>query len=400
MITIPSGVIPVQDQSTRDILYGARSTSFRYELLEHDPATGVDSVIGFLDGVSDDDASIRWTSGTEVKKEASLSVVDLAAAASGLIRFAEVNSVTVRIRPVMVIEGLPEIPLGVYVVSLAPELWAGTGRAFSLELLEKTTVLEQDAVDETFTATTGASVLSIVQEVVESAGEALPIDGADVRELSSPLVWEAGTSKLRIVNDLLAAISYNSLWMDGLGTLRATPYVAPGSRSVRYSVLNDESGNRLQRELVDGPESIYLPEWTRDRDSYGVPNKVVAVAAGSGDAPPLAGIAENTDPSSPYSIPSRGRTIVRTLTGVDVPDLASDALTIAFLEGVAQRSLTAASAVQASVSVKCLPIPVELLDAVIFASAPAGINARHTVRSVSMPLRFDAVMALELQEVL
>src|SRR5690606_30012693 len=132
--------------------------------------------------------------------------------------------------------------------------------------------------------------------------------------LTSPMVWEAGTSKLRIVNDLLAAIDYNSLWVDGQGNFRATPYVRPAARSITYSILNDESGAALVRELADGQESIYLDEWSRDRDVYGVPNKVVAVATGTGDEEPLVGVATNEDPASPFSEPSRGRWIVHVLS--------------------------------------------------------------------------------------
>jgi hypothetical protein len=402
MITLPAGVIPIRDLTTREILYGARNTTIRYELLEHDTSSGVDSLIGYLDGVTPD-ASVRWSAAASVKKSGTLSVLDLPAAAAGLTRIADVDIVTTRIRPVLVVEGLPEIPLGLYVVTASPERWSGTGRAFTIEMHDKSTVLDQDAIETTFTAATGLPVLGIVQDVIESAGELIAVDGSETRELTSPIVWTAGTTKLAIVNDLLNAIAYNSLWVDGVGAYRTTPYVRPAQRSTKYSVLNDEAGQRLMRELADGDEAIYLPEWSRDRDVFGVPNKVVAVAQGTADDPPLSGVATNEDPDSSFSQPSRGRWIVRVLTGVEVPDYSGepdpDAATEAFLEVKAQQSLIASSAVQASVSVRCLPLPVELLDAIRFASTPAGIDARHTIQAAELQSRFDGVMSLELQEV-
>jgi hypothetical protein len=402
MTTLPSGVAPIRDLTTREILYGARTTTIRYELLEHDPTTAVDSLIGYLDGVTPD-ASVTWSAAATVKKSCTLSVLDLAVAAAGLIRIADVDIVTTRIRPVFVVEGLPEMPLGVYVVTASPEKWSGTGRAFSIELHDKSTVLEQDAVDATFTAAAGTPVLAIVADVVESAGERITVDGSEDRTLAAPLVWDAGTSKLAIVNDLLGSISYNALWVDGPGAFRTTPYVRPADRSIRYSVLNDAEGDRLVRELTDGDESIYSPDWSRDRDVYGVPNKVVAVATGTAEEAPLSGTATNEDADSPFSYPSRGRWIVRILTGVEVPDYSAEvdptAATEAFLEAKARQSLIAASAVQAAVSLTCLPIPVELLEAIMFASSPASINARHTIQSAGLQLRFDGVMSLELQEV-
>jgi hypothetical protein len=398
MTVLPAGALPVRDLTTREVLYGARSTSYRYELLQHNVTTGVDSLLGFLDGVRDE-GSMRWSSSSSVKKSCSLSVVDLVQAGPGLTRVSDVNLVTTRIRPVLVIEGLPEIPLGVYVVTAAPEEWAATGRTYSIELHDKSTVLEQDAVDVSYSVGTSTAVLQLVKTVIESAGELIDVDASDTRTLTSPLVWEAGTSKLRIVNDLLDALNYNSLFVDGVGNFRATAYVPPADRSIRYSMLNDDSGVSLVRELSDGDASIYLPEWKRDRDTYKVPNRVTAVAAGDGDAAPLSGTVTNEDPASPFSFPSRGRWITRVIDGVDVPDL-SEVATVTFLEDKARQTLVAASAVQAAVNVKCLPIPLELLDVLVFASTPAGINARHVVRGVSLGLSFAGVMDLELQEVI
>jgi hypothetical protein len=402
VIPVPSGAIPVRDATTREVLYGARSTSFRFELLAHNPATGVESFAGLLDGVQLD-GSLSWVSGAGVKKSGALSVVDLLEAGPGLTRIADVDLLRTRIRPVMVVEGLPEFPLGAYLVTAAPESWSGTGRTFALELHDKCTVLDQDAVEVSFTASATVPVLTVLSGLVESAGERITVDGQDVRTLTAPLVWEAGTSKLRIVNDLLAALNFNSLTIDALGNFQATPYVRPADRSIRYTMLNNVEGDALVRELSDGAESIYSPEWARDRDAYGVPNKVIAVAVGSGGEAPLSGTVSNTDASSPFSIVARGRTIVRVVSGVDVPDFTGSpdpaAATVAFLTARASEVLISSSSVQAGVSVKCLPIPVDLLEAVVFAHAPAGIDARHTVRRVSLALSFAGLMQLDLVEV-
>ena len=408
-MSLPAGVVPIRDLTTREILYGARTTTHRYELLEHSPATGVDSLIGFLDGVKPG-GSLSWSTGLAVRKSGELRVLDLATAKRGMVRIADVNLVTTRIHPVLTIEGLPEIPLGMYVLTGSPELWSATGRTYDLRLHDKSTVLNQDAVEESFTAGIDDPILSIVQAMVESAGEQIDVDGSDVRTLRASMIWPARTAKLTIVNDLLDALNYNNLWVDGLGAFRATPYVRPADRSIRYSVLNGDDGEALLRELTSGAESIYSPDWTRGRDTYKVPNKVTAVQAGTGDTEPLTGTATNENPDSEFSYQKRGRWIVPSSDGedsldaVEVPDFSGEAdpaaATIAFLEAKALQSLIARSAVQAAVSVKCLPIPVELLDAVRFESTPAGIDARHTVRSVELLLSFDGLMSLELQEVI
>lgn len=391
-------IVPVRDLTTREILYGSRDTSFRYELLTHDTVTGLDSLLGVLDGVTED-AGVEWSASARVKKKADIPVRDLAVAQPGMLRYADIDPVTVRIRPVMVIDGLPEIPLGLYVTTGAPDEWDGTGRTIPLSLLDKSTVLDQDCVEETFTAGTSATVLEIVKQLVESAGETINPNMSDTRTLANPRVWDAGTPKLTIINDLLNVLQYQALWVDGSGNFQATPYTRPADRPIRYAMLNDDDGAALVRELSDGEQSIYLPEWSRERNLFGVPNKVVAVAQGTGDDEPLSGSATNEDPESPFSYQSRGRWIVHVLDGVDVPDLANDTAVVAYLNEKANQTLVAMSSVQAGVSVDCLPIPVELLEAVRFASTPAGINARHTVQKVQLELKPDGLMSLELLEV-
>lgn len=407
MIPVPAGVLPVVDSSTRAVLYGSRQTSFRYELLSHDPSTGVDSLAGFLDGVDPTSGRLKWESGASVKKSGTLSVTDVSVAKDGSTAIAGVNLLTARIRPVRVIEGLPETPLGVYLLSASPEQWSGTGRTYDVVMHDKSTVLEQDAIEESFTAGTGEPVLQIVADLIASAGETISFDGSDTTTLSSPATWEAGTSKLKIVNELLTrSLGYFALRVDGLGNFRATPYVEPADRSTRYSILNGEDGQPLQRELRDGDESIYSPEWTRDRVNYKVPNKVIAISSGTGGGPALRGVATNENPDSPYSYQARGNRWITPESGplvVDLPDFSAEgdptAAAEAFLQAAARRSLIAQSSVQASVEVECLPVPIELLDAMIFANAPAGVDARHTVRAVTIPLTFDGLMSLQLQEV-
>jgi hypothetical protein len=392
MSTPADVIVPVPVLSQRDILYGSRTTRYRFEVLTHNTATGIDTLAGFLDGVGP--ASVSWSANTAVKGSGSIEVADLAEPQPGTLAAHDINLVTARIRPVLLIEGLPEVPLSVYVITAAPEVWADTGRLFRLELHDKATVLDQDHLDGSFTASATVPVLTTVAQVIASAGETIAVDTADTRTLVSPMVWDAGTSKLQVVNDLLDALTYNSLWVDGQGNFRATPYVRPVDRPISYEVLTG-----ITRDLIDGPTSIYRPDWTRDLDSYGVPNKVVAVESGTGDAPPLVGTVTNEDPTSPYSYQARGRWITTTLTGVDVPD-GTDPQRTASLVARARQTLIAASAPQAAVQVEHLPLPLRTGDVVRFASTPAGIDGRHIVTTLALDCTPTGLMKSGLQQVL
>jgi hypothetical protein len=390
-IPLPGGIVPVRALTTGDVLYGDRVTSYRWEVLKH--AAGIDTLAGYLDGVVEPSAGLNGSLYNAVKGAGSLKVTDLAAAKSGLLRIADVALASARLRPVLLIQGLPEIPLGVYLFAAAPEAWSGSGRVYSLELLDRNTVLDQDLVEVSYTVAAATPILTAVATVISSAGESITVDATVTATLSSAMTWEAGTSKLQIVNDLLGALNYNSLWVDGVGNYRATPYVVPASRSIKYELLN------LDRELVDGDTSIYSDEWSRDRDLFKVPNKVIAVQSGTGDTAPLIGTATNTDPASPFSYVNRGnRWIVKPLTGVEVPAGTTPQMQ-AYLDAKARASLIASSSVQAAVEIKHLPIPIRVGDVVRFANAPAGIDKRHVVTATALEAHPLGLMTSTLQEV-
>ena len=391
-IELPAGVVPVRDLTTLDVLYGDRVTSYRWEVLTH--AAGVDTLAGYLDGVVEPSAQLSWSLYAAVKGTGSLKVNDLAAAAAGMLRIGALQLASARLRPVLVIDGLPEIPLGVYLFSAAPEAWSPAGRVYSLELLDRNTVLDQDRVDVSYTVAAGTQILQAVATVIASAGESITVDASQTATLASAMVWKAGTTKLQIVNDLLAALNYNSLWVDGVGNYRATPYVLPASRSIGYELLTG-----VNRELVDGDASIYGEEWARDRDLFKVPNKVITVQSGSGSVEPLTGLATNTDASSPFSYAARGnRWLSEVIDGVDVPDGTTPEKQ-AYLDAKARASLVARSSVQATVEVKHLPLPVRVSDVLRFRSAPAGIDKRHVLTSIDLDAHPRGLMSSKLQEV-
>jgi hypothetical protein len=384
-------VFPVKNLSTEDILYGDRVTSYRWEIIGH-ASNGVDSFVGNMDGVSD--GSIKWTLNAQVKGGGSVSVVDIDEAAPGLIRIGDLSLPSLRLRPVCSIEGLPDIYLGIFLVTNAKEEWDDTGRVWDLELLDKCTVPQQDSVDQSYAVAAGTLILKQVQTILATCGETIAIDNGNTLATSTGLVWEAGTSKLQIINDLLDVAGYNALWMDGMGNFQATPRVLPAKRDPNYALLG------IPRVLEDGEQAIYSPQWEREADSFDVPNKVVTVqAAGGTDAPALTGQWTNQDPTSPYSYQSRGRWIVNTVSDVDCP-AGTTADIQAFLNSRAQTTLIQQSAVQAQVDTTHLPIPIAVGDVVQFVNSEAGIDAMHVITSTELDTHPLGLMKSSLQEVI
>lgn len=387
---MPTPIIPIRVLSTEDVLYGDRTTSYRWEVLTH--SAGVDHLIGILDGVSE--GALTWNQNAAVKGGGKARVVDLETAQAGMLKISDLQLESVRVRPVCLVEGLPENPLGVFLVSAAAEAWDDTGRVWAIELLDRCTVPSQDKVEQSYSVAAGTLILAEVKAILLTCGEAVVIDAASTKATSTGMVWDPGTSKLKIINDLLDVAGYNSLWMDGYGNFQMTPRVLPADRSIIYEGLG------IPRKLVDGEQSIHRSAWDMDRDSFEVPNKVIAIQAATGtDTTAIIGTWTNTDPASPYSYPSRGRWIPHTLEGVECP-AGTGAEILAFLEARARATLIQMSAVQATAKVEHLPIPVRVSDVLQFAHSAAGVDGRYVITHIQLDTNPLGMMKSTLQEVI
>lgn len=341
-----------------------RTGSSRVELL-----TAAEAPAGRLIGVRA--GSVAHTSAKSVHGSASLTVADYGQT---------VDWLTARIKPILTIDGYGDVALGVFLVSEAPESWDAIGRMWAVKLLDKTTILDQDAVSATYTLDAGSVVTDEIETLIESTGETNHAITPSTATLLNPLAWPAGTTKLQIVNDLLATINYFSLFCNGDGQYRGEPYVKPASRPVVW-------------EFLDGSDCIYMPVFGKDVDLWSIPNEVTAITQGDGETAALTSTATNDDPTSPYSTVSRGRTISRVFTGVEIADQPTlDAWTL--------RRLIELTTPTASVEIQHGPVPDVLFNrAVTFRRTPADINGRHVVSKTEVSLDPTALAKTTLTEV-
>jgi len=358
-----SRITPVRILTAHEILTGNRNTKFYLDVLD-----SANAPLARLDGVTD--GKLDWIANVVIKGAGSLTVIDVDQ---------DVDWLNARLRPVMVIEGLPIQPLGVFMVSEAPENWGG-GRSWSIKLLDNTTILDQDTVAETYALNAGTVVTTTIRQLIESAGITNHSVTSSTATVAAPLVWSAGTSKLRIVNDLLALIGYFSLFSNFDGQYVARPYVLPAKRPLTY-------------EFVDGPESIYEPRFNRDNDIWSIPNRVTIVGVGDGTTAALTSTIDNNDATSPYSIASRGRVIGHTETGVEA---ASQTV----LNEYAKKRLVELTSPTSSVEIAHMPVPgLAVNQAARFRRTIAGIDARHVVSKTSITLDGKALATSTLREV-
>lgn len=198
-------------------------------------------------------------------------------------------------------------PRGVFLVGLPDiEYDDETGlREGSVKIMDKNLVLDQDSDPGSFSVLAGDYVTDVVRHLILSAGEVnLSVEEA-FETVKTATVWEPGTSKLQIINDLLATINYR-LRLDGNGQFRVEPITPAAHRGIAW-------------EFTQGRDSLHIPRWSKEDDWADTPNRVVMISQGDEETEALMSVAENTNPESRFSYQGRGgRWIVHTETDVEV----------------------------------------------------------------------------------
>ncbi|WJZ27826.1 tail protein [Arthrobacter phage 1191A] len=270
-----------------------------------------------------------------------------------------------------------EWPLGVFLVATPSTQFYDGGKTVSLEMYDKTKILEDDLISSSYQVKKGVNVLSAVRAVLSLAGQTRTAFEESTQTLSTAMVWPAGTSRLRIINDLLESANYFSIWVDGDGVFRTSQYLSPADRGMSWA-------------FVDDSKSIYSPDFTHDFDTFDVPNRVIVTGQSDGDTPAPVAVSEDNS-GGPFSIPTRGRVISRYEEGQE----ASDQTT---LQGIADRLLQTGQQVGSTYSIKHAPIPLNLNTVAGFIRESEGVDVRTTVQQISYSMNAGALCSTTLRE--
>lgn len=177
----------------------------------------------------------------------------------------------------------------------------------TLKFFDKTTLLAEDFLSTSMSFGVGKSAVAAVREVIASVRSPHHIvdSSATIRTAMS---WPVGTTKLKVVNDLLKSIHYTPIRADGTGALVSHPI---------------QSNPPVAHHFKPGPDCIAGPVTANEHDLFDIPNRVIGISTADGDKPPLTAARDNVDKESPWSIPSRGRVIARTFDNIDVDSQAT-----------------------------------------------------------------------------
>ena len=182
-------------------------------------------------------------------------------------------------------------PLATLLFSAPEPAYDGMTSSGTLECQSMISVIAAKSYGAPFTITAGTPAVQKAVELVQSLG--LRVNNPDKSVYTVNADHTFGTEDanyLTIVNWLLEAAGYSSVWVDAYGVVQMTPYVEPLERPVSIT-------------LADDAASIMYPEITRRSDYSETPN-VVRLAYET-DAEALVATASNIDADSRSSLAVR-----------------------------------------------------------------------------------------------
>lgn len=263
-----------------------------------------------------------------------------------------------------------EWPQGVFLPS-SPTRKVDAGGAVTREVdaYDQIIVYADDLVSTRYSVAAAANYVTTVTTLLGSVDKLVV---ASAKTLPAAMEWEPGTSKLRIINDLLAAVNYQSLTFDEAGRAVIKPYQAPSERPPEYAYLDDET-------------SVMDPEAESTFDLFSVPNQWVLVVSNP-DKPALTSTYTNASPTSLTSTVTRGRTITDFRQEQDAADQAT-------LDAKVARLAFEASQVYESVDFTTAVMPIHGdLDVYNIGYELLVVGGKYSESSWSMPLEAGAQM--------
>ncbi|MBB1511965.1 hypothetical protein H5399_05020 [Tessaracoccus sp. MC1627] len=186
-------------------------------------------------------------------------------------------------------------PFGVFLPMVSGWEHDGPVSHASIMLADKCEALNSE-IGAWLTYEAGVVVTDTVAAIIRDRGETNLAVTPSTETLRTALSWEPNATWLQVVNDLLAAINYTSLWVDNTGAFRLQPYLAPADRPAGPTY-----GKRAQGHLP------LRKQFSDDMPTYGLPTGFRVIVPGNDTTPGLIGKAD-LPPEHPLSAQSRGIT--------------------------------------------------------------------------------------------
>jgi len=307
-----------------------RISTFRYMRTERTTRQDVEELDCFEEG-----GSIEYNDLTAIKVSGSLPYISLP----------EIGNDYIRVYSRHLQKGkVHEVLHGTFIASAPSSVLNRKSRKGSLDIYSLLQVVQDASISEPLSIPKSTKAVDFAVTMItgragiKALGLAVQSDASEA-ELGSDWVYDIGTSRLEIVNELLAFAGFRNADVDASGTIRMLTYTNPEDLSPTVVLRDDEPG------------CMFAPSVKHELDFFSVPNVFIAVMSNAEES--FVAKAENTDATSIYSKQARGRDIV---VKEDVSDIESQTA----LQAFAQRRLSELSSSVESVEIAHPYLPYDM----------------------------------------
>lgn len=316
--------------------------------------------LGFIDG--EVGGQLNWNANADLPAGGYITLEDVGQ---------ELNYSRDRIRPWWEVDGYGSWPLGAYVIASPSDAYRGDGKNTTIDLIDILTTVRDDVLLETLHLPEGTNVVQAAVQQVQLAGEQRVAVTESDTVLTTAMTWYPGTSRYRVVNDLLTIAQYKGLYTDSQGQFRIEPYLAPGDRPSSY-------------DFLEGEASVHSPQWEYSLNLWEATNTVVMVSQADEDDNTFSAYAVDDNPDSPTSTVSMDRV----LNPIVEENVEAESQIV--LQQMANRKLLDNSNVTGTLSVAHRPLPLWYGDAVTFKSQ--GMDTKATITKMTLNLKAGSLV--------
>ncbi len=241
---------------------------------------------------------------------------------------------------------------GTYLVSTPSSTFRGAIEEGTADLYSVLQILAEDAVETVLSLPAGTVAVSAAAQLITGAN--LPVvASASAASLNADAIWDAGATKLEIVNWLMDFAGFSSAQVDGYGNVRLVPYSDPTNKTPTFSFADDDN-------------CVFKSGIVREYDIFNTAN-VITVTCSNSETGDMSATSINDDPLSAFSTVSRGRRIVRCETVSDIDNQSA-------LQAKADALLVSETAAVESFEIEHVFIPLDMGDVITLDYRAAGLN--------------------------
>ena len=289
----------------------------------------------------------------------------------------EINYLKDELQPILITEDA-EYPLGIFRASTVSAAGGMEGSMVSIEAFDRCWLLDEAKTENIIHISAGAAYISEIEKLLTAAGiYSYLADPSDAVFSTDREDWPVGTSRLKIINQLLEEMGFEPVFFDNYGTAQLRRYRPPSAEGIvrHYSAT----------------DVLRLPmgtDYRQETDIFDSPNVFICICSNADNSGVLTATAENNSPLSDKSIINRGLRIPK-ITKID--QVAGQAE----LQTIANRFRDESLLSGYTTGIEILPEAGHLLGDVVSVDHP-DIGGIYREQSWSMSLSPEMLMRLSL----